>query len=150
MHLSKFTLLHGIPDFFCAPFFFFILQFTMLNNLLIYKALNLSYMATLWLIWITKVIQQFHPSPTHTHKQHFSVQLFWIPAIIVYVATFHPLQKGCIIRHVTERKVYLQCHNVLPSEGLICQKILVALWFYVQLLHCLTARQKAQILKTGF
>lgn len=47
----------------------------------------------------------------------------------------------------TERKVHLQRDDVLPSEGLICQEILVALWFYVQLLNCLTARQKTQIAK---
>lgn len=73
------------------------------------------------------------------------------PARTVYTAAFHPLQKkSCMVWGVTERKVYLQCDDVLPSEGLICQEILVALWFYVQLLDRLTARQKIQTAKLGF
>lgn len=66
---------------------------------------------------------------------------------MVLTATFHPLQKGCTGRQATERKVYLQCDNVLPCEGLISQEILVVLWFYVQLLNCLTARQKREPLE---
>ena len=151
MHLSKFIFLHCILDIFCAPstFFCFISSALYLPTrhikIIVEVHQPLCYMVSLWLIWITTTTEQFpFCPPLSRHK--YRKMLLCSFSVTARVQDIH----NASLPDIMERKAYLQRHNVLPGEGLICQEILVALWFYVQLLNCLTARWKIQALKDEF